>query len=789
MKINLKVKISFVIILVIIFFGSLTGLIVYRFAEEKMFDIKKQGIINSNIAQALELNQIFNRSTQFSKLIAIRTRLIEYLSSPNEAKKKELQNIFYEYKLDDNRYLAIYLLNKEGKALISTDLSFIDQNYSFRNYFKYAINGFAYNEALLGKTSNQFGFYFSQPVIDAKNKVIGVVVSKLDPKEIEKPIINSQIAKESNLMLADSNGVIVFSSKKDRYLKSLGPLNDKEIKEIELSNKYSDKKIIPLEYNIIQQAIRDYKKPVVIDFICEEDKEREIISLVKVGNYPFYLISEIDTQEILNSALSIAGLLGLGVFFASVIATLFIIYFVGLFLKPLGLIIKYTEKISRGVFNEKINIKSGDEIEDLANTINRMTFELSGLYGNLEKRVKEQTQNLNLKISELENNKSAMLNLLEDIETEKNTSLRLTEDLEKFKLAVDNASDHIVITDSEGIIIYANKSVERITGFLIDEIIGKKAGSSKLWGGLMDKKIYQKFWNQIKEKRQIFIGEFNNHRKNGEKYIALASVSPIINNDKVQYFIGIERDITKEKEIDRMKTEFISLASHQLRTPLSAMRWFLEMLLTGDLGKLTKEQKDVINNIDQSNNRMIGLVNSLLNISRIESGRIIIDPHPTDLKKLLEGVIIEIKPKLNEKKQKCILSIHKNLPLINIDEKLIRNVYQNLLTNAVKYIPNNSEIIISISKKEKTITSQIEDSGYGIPLNEQDKVFNKFYRGSNAVKKETEGNGLGLYLAKSIIESSGGKIWFKSSEKGTSFYFELPLTGSIAKKGEVTISS
>lgn len=268
-------------------------------------------------------------------------------------------------------------------------------------------------------------------------------------------------------------------------------------------------------------------------------------------------------------------------------------------------------------------------------------------------------------------------------------------------------------------------------------------------------------------------------------------------NGKITIILNVLEDITKDKEIDRMKTEFISLASHQLRTPLSAMKWFSEMLLDGEGGELTDKQKIMVKNIDESNNRMIDLVNDLLNVSRIESGRIIIDPVSTNIKDLINSIQKEIEIKIKEKKQKLHININPDLPKIVIDQKLIRQVYMNLLTNAIKYSPKNSDITIKISKKDDMLLSEISDKGYGIPANDKTKMFQKFYRGDNIIKIATEGNGLGMYLVKAIINSSQGKIWYESHTKeesketkqGTTFWFSLPLSGMIAKKGEVTLDS
>lgn len=359
-------------------------------------------------------------------------------------------------------------------------------------------------------------------------------------------------------------------------------------------------------------------------------------------------------------------------------------------------------------------------------------------------------------------------------------------DLQRFKLAVENASDHIVITDKDGVIVYANKSVKRITGFDSYEVIGKKAGSKDLWGGLMNEKFYYDMWDTIKSKKEPFYGEIKNKRKDGSEYYAYSSISPVKDKSgEVQFFVGIERDITREKEIDKAKTEFVSLASHQLRTPLSAIRWYTEMLLNGDAGEINDKQKEYLNEVYSGNQRMIDLVNALLNVSRIEMGSFVVEPEISDIVSVLRSVMDESKPKIDEKRLVLHLDFQNDLPKLLLDRKLIRMVLQNLLTNAVKYTPESGNIFLSIFIKNNNLLVSIRDEGFGIPLNEQDKIFNKLFRATNVKEKEIDGTGLGLYIVKSILDNSGCSISFDSKEdKGSTFTISIPVSGMHKKEGE-----
>jgi len=250
----------------------------------------------------------------------------------------------------------------------------------------------------------------------------------------------------------------------------------------------------------------------------------------------------------------------------------------------------------------------------------------------------------------------------------------------------------------------------------------------------------------------------------------------------------ILHDITFLKEIDRMKTEFVSVASHQLRTPLTAVKLFTEMLARGEVGPVKKEQKEYLDNINQSTDRMVRLVNDLLNITRIESGRLRIEPVPTDVCDFVKNIVEETMPLAEMKKIKLsYASCPAGSAILPLDVNLFRQVIHNLIVNAIRYsLPEHGKVEVAIEiNKQKNYIFSVKDNGIGIPEAAQKRIFEKFYRADNAVKAETEGTGLGLYVSKMIVESSGGKMRFESREGlGTTFIVSMPGSGMPVKKGE-----
>ena len=240
-----------------------------------------------------------------------------------------------------------------------------------------------------------------------------------------------------------------------------------------------------------------------------------------------------------------------------------------------------------------------------------------------------------------------------------------------------------------------------------------------------------------------------------------------------------EADV-KLDAIDKAKTEFVLLASHQLRTPLSTMSWYIEMLLSGDVGKLDKEQKKYLDEIYTSNRRMVALVNALLHVSRLELGAFATDPAPTNIIDIAKTVIREIRLMIEKKEITLKEQYAADFLQINTDSKLIRIILQNLISNAVRYTPKKGKVTIEISLSDDKahapkILISVSDTGYGIPKGQQRQVFTKLFRADNVKEKDVEGTGLGLYIVKSIVEQLGGAIRFESEEnKGTTFYVTLP---------------
>jgi len=338
---------------------------------------------------------------------------------------------------------------------------------------------------------------------------------------------------------------------------------------------------------------------------------------------------------------------------------------------------------------------------------------------------------------------------------------------EDFELILDSISDGVLILDNSKKIIFVNKGFCEI--FSLDkEIIGQKF--EKLLDFEQAKKLFFLLGSELKEterkelqvKDDLFLEVSCKTIKKGEEPLAI---------------LILVHDISKAKMVDRLKTQFVSVSAHQLRTPLSGMKWSIEYLLKGKAGSISTKQQQLLEKVFQLINEMTIIVHQLLQVARAEEGKISLNLKKSDLLEILYSAISLYEAEMKRKKIKFQIQLPKEkLPKIRLDPEYMGLVFQALLDNAIKYNREGGEVEIALFLEKKEIKVAIRDTGIGIPEKEKPLIFSRFYRATNAQKMVPSGSGTGLFLSKVIIEGHQGKIWFESEEgKGTTFYFTLPI--------------
>lgn len=523
----------------------------------------------------------------------------------------------------------------------------------------------------------------------------------------------------------------------------------------------------------------------------------------------------------------------------------------------------------------------------------------------------------------LERNKRAVINILEDIQESERELCIQREELNKFKLAVDSSFNHIVITNSDGVILYANRAAESVTGFSFEEMKGK---TPALWGKQMPADFYEAFWHTIKQEKKPYSGEITNRRKNGDRYLASVSITPILSaKGDVSFFVGIERDITAERRhqedierhareleaaniqiraekeraegilrflesigeavyvtdadrkiifinktaadyigkpqssvvgthtseyftfevgnddtsdrqlpirmvletkktfvfpnhmfvvkdgvrlpvtgtaapifderkvfigvivifqditekyaLEQMKDRFLSVAAHQLRTPIGSMRWSMELLRSGDFGDLPPGAQEAIQELYDNSARLLALINSLLDVSRIDQGRAVEEPVLVDMISVIQEAIVALTGEAKQRGIELTFVVPKKaLPQVRVTRGHMFEAIENLVSNALRYSQEQGKVTITLRVRECMLEIRVSDTGIGIPQTDQAKIFSKFFRASNAVRSFTDGSGLGLSVVKSYVEENGGNVSFESQENvGTTFLIRLPI--------------
>jgi signal transduction histidine kinase len=360
---------------------------------------------------------------------------------------------------------------------------------------------------------------------------------------------------------------------------------------------------------------------------------------------------------------------------------------------------------------------------------------------------------------------------------------REQEDASRSQAILEAVADGVLVTGANSRISFLNSSAEKILSLESRRVIGQ---SLDVFGGLFGKSagpwmqtIHD--WSESPAAYQqgdTFAEQID--LENGQ--IILVHLAPVILQNDFLGTVSIFRDITHEVEVDRLKSEFVATVSHELRTPMTSIRGYVDVLLMGAAGALNENQAHFLNIVKNNTERLNILVNDLLDISRIESGRVTLSPQALDLREVAEDVIEDVLRRSQEENKPMALSLDapKKLPPVYGDVERVRQIMGNLVDNAYHYTPENGTITVQIHPQNggNQIQVDVKDNGVGISLEDQSRVFERFYRGEHPLVLATPGTGLGLSIVKQIVEMHQGRIWMESSGvpgNGSTFSFTLPV--------------
>ncbi|HOX95770.1 MAG TPA: ATP-binding protein [Candidatus Woesebacteria bacterium] len=783
-KLSVQVKIILSLLIVVFFLASVTVVVVKNRVEDSMLNTKKETIDLAVQQQAEQIDIVLNESKRVAEQVPGIPGISDYLNNDNRQNQDtKTLRILTDF-IEGRQVESISLLDTQGVVVLSTDDLFLEKELGHRSYFLSALSGVPATEMLIDIVSKEPGIVFSAPVKDKMGKVIGVSIVKADIQPVYETLIDSYIDRLGKFMLVNDDGVVVFANKENALYKSLGVMGEEIKKMIQNEDRYSGKEIESLDYDEAQRSVESGAESAPIyEFFDEDDGVSEYIKMVRVGDSPLYLISEVESgtvTDVVNSLVTSVIVTILSILFVGVVVQIFLLRRV---LKPLFTLNKYALSVSGGNFNETLTVKTSDELETLAESIKKMVSTIKDFYSGLEEKVKEKTaelektlEQIEAKNIDLENTKKAVLNVMEDLNEEKD---RIFYEKNRIETILKSIGDGVFVTDGEGKITIINKAAEEITGHRLVDSVGKYYSTIFKFGIEGHPEIkYRDFVKEVLETgSQITLDKHSVILdKKGNEIPILDSAAPVKDVDGKTYgCVTVFRDNTRERELERSKDDFLSVTSHQLRTPLGSMRWNVEMLLAGDSGKLPDEALELATQIHEGNLRMINLVNDLLNVNRIDQGRVMDEPVKTDLAVIIKEAVKELNYEADRRKIKINMDLEK-IDGIVIDPKRFREVITNLISNAVKYNRVGGWVKITLNQEKKWIQMIIEDNGVGIPKKDAASIFRKFFRASNAVQSETEGSGLGLYVVKKFVEGWGGKIELSSKEgKGSKFTIYLPL--------------
>lgn len=780
----LKIKIGTKIAIIYFILGFLSILAINLIWFLPSLDETKQNAAN------IQFEVAKRGASQIETFLAYKVNSLEYLTSflNPEGDKAEQEIILEKFLQKDQAFFEVTLLDINGqeKNKVSQFQIFTAQDLKNREteqYFMEAKQGANYISDVYFSEKAEPYLILAFPVMTAEKNIGGVLMAKLNLRQMWQVVSDMKSGSDSQAYVVDGKGNLIAHSNPSLVLQNLN-LSD----------------LGPVKYVTEKRLAVDGLGPN--DGYTDKQGQKILVVGVPLKLLPWSLFIERPESA------AYAGLTKKFAIFLLIAvlgggAIILVSRWLGGYLtNPLRRLGEGAKIIGSGDLEYRLDIKTGDEIEELAGTFNEMANRLKESYMYMEKKVEERTNDLKVQrdrldetakkliqrdialgelrqkeeksLNEAEEAKKkaeearvATLNVLEDVQ-----EARRAQEKEKNKVeaVIRSLTDGLILLDEVGKIFLINSQAEAMLNLKKGTFLGENINEISQAAIKKISEVLKKSAGDIDKEEIIFEVE-------KEKIFEMSTAQVAGTDKKVIGKIIILHDITREKAIERMKSEFVTIAAHQLRTPLSAVKWTMRLILDRDMGPISKEQEEILLKGYQSNERMINLINDLLNVARIEEGRFNYTFSEVAFADLLNESLDVYQPLIKVKKLKIAMEKPECvLPKMKLDKEKIKLVLQNLIENAINYSPAGGEVTISYKCDKMNLTFSVKDRGMGIPEKQHSRIFSKFFRAENAVRMETEGTGLGLFIVKNIIESHNGKVWFESKEsKGTTFYFTIPL--------------
>ena len=368
--------------------------------------------------------------------------------------------------------------------------------------------------------------------------------------------------------------------------------------------------------------------------------------------------------------------------------------------------------------------------------------------------------------------------LIFDISERKALEAALQAERDRLDALLTNVGDAVMVTDSNGVIEFVNPGWERLNGYSAEEALGKTPRF--IQSGQHSSEFYADMWETILN-GETWRGEVVNSRKDGTIYDAALTITPVLNDaGEAINFVGVQHDISALKELDRIKSQFVSDVSHELRTPLTNIRLYLDLL--GKTSEDPTRASRYLQTLSRESERLANLIDDLLSLSRLDAKAVPFTPTPVDINHLLKSLVEDRRTLASKRGLELNLEVDTSLPPIIGDERLITQVFTNLLTNAMNYTLDEGQITLRTYQRlwarNNWVVTEVEDTGLGIPLDEMTMIFRRFFRGHAAQATASAGTGLGLSICKEIIDRHQGRITVKSdgvAGHGSRFFVWLPF--------------